>query len=199
LLRFPNDRSYERVGESKERRADVRIIAATNRSLEDEVQAGRFREDLLFRLNVVTLVLPPLRERREDLSALVRQYLGRASAPQNRPELALSEASVRAIHAHGWPGNLRELRNAIERAVILSPGPHIDPDDLGIPPSPAPSPTGPSSGIDVAIGADASLDALEREHILRVITRAPTLEAAARILGIDATTLQRKRKRYGLA
>jgi NtrC-family two-component system response regulator AlgB len=197
LLRFLNDQSYERVGETKERHADVRLMAATNRSLEDEVRTGRFREDLLFRLNVVSLALPPLRERREDLPALVRHYLERARARQHRPDLALSEAAERAVRGHLWPGNLRELRNAVERAVILSPGPRIEAEDLGIAPV-AEGGAGGSSGTEVALGADVSLEALEREHIARVIARAPTLEAAARVLGIDATTLQRKRKRYGL-
>jgi NtrC-family two-component system response regulator AlgB len=202
LLRFVNDQSYERVGEGKERHADVRLLAATNRPLEEEVRVGRFREDLLFRLNVVSLVLPPLRDRREDIPALARHYLSRACGRQHRPELALSEAADRAVRAHGWPGNLRELRNAIERAVILSPGPRIEAEDLGVPPAPEPPAAlaaGMPTGADVALGADVTLEALEREQIARVIARAPTLDAAARILGIDKTTLQRKRKRYGLA
>lgn len=199
LLRFVNDRSYERIGESQERSADVRIIAATNRPLEDEVRTGRFREDLLFRLNVVSLVMPPLRERMEDLPALVRHYLARAGARQHRSGLGLSDAAERAVRAHGWPGNLRELRNAVERAVILSPGPLIEPEDLGIPPAADALTPSMASGNEVALGADVSLEALEREHIARVIARAPTLETAARILGIDSRTMQRKRKRYGLA
>jgi two-component system, NtrC family, response regulator AlgB len=198
LLRFLHDQTYERVGESMERRADVRIIAATNRALEDDVRGGRFREDLLFRLNVVTLVLPPLRDRREDLPAFVRHYLDRARVRQHRADLALSEASERAIRNYEWPGNLRELRNAIERAVILSAGPWIEPEDLGIPSAPEPSDSAGAASSDVTLGADVSLEALEREHVARVIARAPTLDAAARVLGIDATTLQRKRKRYGL-
>jgi NtrC-family two-component system response regulator AlgB len=195
LSRFLADRTYVRVGETRERHADVRILAATNRHLEDEVREGRIREDLLFRLNVVTLVLPPLRERMEDLLALARHYLGRAATRQNRPAFDLSESALRAIVAHGWPGNLRELRNAVERAVIVSPGPRIEVDDLGIPAAAAPT---AGQAAEVALGADVSLDQIEREHIARLIARAPTLEAAARTLGIDASTLQRKRKRYGL-
>lgn len=200
LLRFLNDRTYERVGEARERQADVRLIAATNRPLEDEVRAGRFRDDLLFRLNVVGIVLPPLRARREDLGALARHYLERAKVRQHRPELAFSEAATSAIQAYAWPGNLRELRNGIERAVILSPGPHVEADDIGIPSAPLPieSALVPSPS-DVALGADVTLEALEREHIARVIARAPTMDGAARVLGIDVTTLNRKRKRYGLA
>jgi NtrC-family two-component system response regulator AlgB len=199
LLRFLNDRTYERVGDSTERQADVRLIAATNHDLDERVRAGRFREDLLFRLNVLTLVLPPLRDRREDLRPLARHFLERATARQHRAGLELSEAADRAIRAYAWPGNLRELRNAIDRAVILCPGPRVEVEDLGIPPAPEPASAGLPQGAEVALGADVTLEAIEREHIARIIAHAPTLEAAARILGIDATTLQRKRKRYGLA
>ena len=196
LLRFLNDRSYERLGESKERTADVRIVAATNRALEAEVKAGRFREDLLFRLNVVSLVLPPLRDRWEDLPALAKHYLAAAKRRQHREEIGFSEAADRAVRAHAWPGNLRELRNAVERAVILGEGASIVPEDLGIP-AVAEAPLASNVG-DVVLGASVSLEQVAREHIARVIAKAPTLEAAARTLGIDSTTLQRKRKRYGL-
>jgi NtrC-family two-component system response regulator AlgB len=196
LLRFLNDRTYERVGDARERQADVRLIAATNRNMEEEVRQGRFREDLLFRLNVVTLTLPPLRERGDDVLPLARDYLERAAARQHRPAFELSEDASRAVLRYGWPGNLRELRNAVERAVILSPGPRIEIEDLGIP---APEDPANTPSIDVALGAEVSLAALEREHIARIIARAPTLEGAARILGIDVSTLQRKRKRYGLS
>ena len=197
LLRFLNDRSYERVGEATERHADVRIVAATNRSLDEDMKVGRFREDLFYRLNVVSLVLPALRDRREDLSALARHYLSRARVRQHRPDVLFSAAADRAIRAYGWPGNLRELRNAIERALILCPGARIEPDDLGIPAAADDTPR-LASGVQVALGGDVSLEAMEREHIARVIARASTLEAAARTLGIDSTTLQRKRKRYRL-
>jgi NtrC-family two-component system response regulator AlgB len=197
LLRFLNDRSYERVGEAKERHADVRIVAATNRSLEDDLKTGRLREDLFYRLNVVTLVLPALRERSEDLPALARHYLTGARVRQHRPDVTFSEAADHAIRAYAWPGNLRELKNAVERALILCPGASIEPADLGIPNADA-SGRIIAGSPGVALGADVTLEAMEREHIARVIARAQTLEAAARTLGIDSTTLQRKRKRYGL-
>ncbi len=196
LLRFLNDGSYQRVGDAKERRADVRLVAATNRPLEDDVKSSRFREDLFFRLNVLSLHVPTLRDRKEDVLSLGAHYLRVATRRQHR-ELALSERASRGIATHTWPGNLRELRNAIERAVILSPGPQIEPEDLGIPPAADDGP--PPSFSEVAqLGAEVSIEALEREHIARVIARQPTLEAAARVLRIDITTLQRKRKRYGL-
>jgi NtrC-family two-component system response regulator AlgB len=197
LLRFLNDRSFERLGEPRERRADVRLLAATNRPLEEEVRSGRLREDLFFRLNVVTLTLPPLRERLEDALPLARHYLHFFAGSRRREPLSFSPDAEQAILGYRWPGNLRELRNAVERATILAGGAVIDPGDLGIPAAAGPPPRG--SGAAVALGADVSIEELEREHIARVVARAPTLEAAARTLGIDATTLQRKRKRYGLA
>jgi NtrC-family two-component system response regulator AlgB len=191
LLRFLNDQTYERLGDPRERRADVRIVAATNKPLEELVRSGAFREDLLFRLNVLALTAPPLRERPEDIPLLTEHYLTFFAARQGRADLRLSSAAVAAMSAHGWPGNLRELRNAIERAVILAPSAILEPADLGL--------ASPSSmSRDVRVGAQVSLEELEREHIARIVASAPTLEAAAGVLGIDATTLSRKRKRYGL-
>jgi len=194
LLRFLNDRTYERVGEAGERQADVRVIAATNRSLEEEVRAGRFREDLLFRLDVITLVLPPLRQRIEDVLPLAQHYLRFFGRRQGRPGLTFSPACEQAIAADPWPGNLRQLRNAVERAVILGPAPVIEAANLGLA-----APAGAPANGRVALGEDVTLEDLEREHIARVVARAASFEAAARSLGIDAKTLQRKRKRYGLA
>lgn len=191
LLRFLNDQTYERVGEPLERRADVRLIAATNKPIEELVRAGQFREDLQFRLNVLSLIVPPLRERAEDIPSLAEHYLSFFATRQGCGGLSLSARAIEAMSSYRWPGNLRELRNAIERAVILSSGAILEPNDLGL----APLPPGAKA---VQVGALVSLDDLEREHIGHVIAKAPTLEAAARILGIDATTLSRKRKRYGL-
>jgi two-component system, NtrC family, response regulator AlgB len=196
LLRFLNDRTYERLGEARERQADVRLIAATNCDLEAEGRTGRFREDLFYRLNVVTLTLPALRERPEDVLLLAGHYLSIFSRKQRRLNLRFSPAVEHAMQAHLWPGNVRELRNAVERAVILAPREILDLADLGLSAAP------PSYADGVAqprVGALVSLESLEREHIARVIARSSSLEAAARVLDIDATTLQRKRKRYGLA
>jgi NtrC-family two-component system response regulator AlgB len=195
LLRFLNDRTYERVGEAAERRADVRLIAATNRLLEQAVREGRFREDLLFRLEVITLTLPPLRGRPEDVLPLARHYLRCFERRQGRHGLTFSPACELAIAASPWPGNLRQLRNAVERAVILAPASVVEPADLGLAPLAGPE---PAHG-RIVLGGEVTLEELEREHIARVVARAATFEAAARTLGIDVTTLQRKRKRYGLA
>jgi NtrC-family two-component system response regulator AlgB len=197
LLRFLNDRTYERLGEVKERKADVRILAATNRTLEDEVKAGRFREDLFFRLNVITLAIPPLRQRPEDIPLLALHYLRAFERRQGRRHLTFSPRCEQALAAYRWPGNLRELRNAVERATILSPATVIEPEDLGLPEGMAATTAGrPSRPV---LGADFALEDIEREHIARVVARSPSFEAAAKVLGIDTTTLQRKRKRYGLA
>jgi NtrC-family two-component system response regulator AlgB len=208
LLRFLNDRTYERLGEARERKADVRIVAATNRSLEEEVRTGRFREDLFFRLNVITLTLPPLRERPEDILPLAHHYLHFFARRQVRQQLAFASAAEAAITAYAWPGNLRELRNAVERAVILSPAQVLETRDLGLPVEVARLTPGEASRATalaargtrtLVLGDDVTLEEIEREHIARVVAHTASFEAAAKVLGIDVTTLQRKRKRYGLA
>lgn len=199
LLRFLNDRTYERVGDAQERRADVRLIAATNRILEDEVKANHFREDLFFRLHVITLTVPPLRERRQDVLPMARHYLRFFEHNQGRQNVAFSPACEQAIAAYAWPGNLRELRNAVERAVILSPSATLEAADLGLATQERAGQREEPADSPLALGAEVTLDEVEREHIARVVARSPSFEAAAHVLGIDVTTLQRKRKRYGLA
>ncbi len=199
LLRFLNDRTYERLGDTKERQADVRIIAATNRVLEETIREGRFREDLYFRLNVVTLHIPPLRERPEDILPLAHHYLGMFRTQQGRRSLVLAPSCEEAMQSYAWPGNLRELRNAIERAVILAPCDMVEVADLGLPAGASASSPGSGAGSMPRLGGDYTLEEIEREHIARVLARVASTEASARLLGIDPTTLQRKRKRYGLA
>jgi NtrC-family two-component system response regulator AlgB len=199
LLRFLNDRTYERLGDTKERQADVRLIAATNRALEDAIREGRFRDDLYFRLNVVTLYLPPLRERPEDVLPLAYHYLRVFGTRQGRRSLSFSPTCEQAIGSYPWPGNLRELRNAIERAVILAPRDTVEAADLGLPAEVSALSPGGGTGGTPLLGGDYALEEIEREHIARVLARVASTEASARLLGIDPTTLQRKRKRYGLA
>jgi NtrC-family two-component system response regulator AlgB len=189
LLRFIQDKVFERVGESTSRTADVRVLAATNRDLERAVKEGRFREDLLFRLNVVEIVLPPLRERPEDLLPLAHRLLAFFARQSGRPTPTLSKASEELLLGYPWPGNLRELRNAIERALILWPAQVLEP---------AAFPERIVGGSDKAprLGGDYAVEEIEREHIERVIQRSANLEDAARILGIDSSTLWRKRKKY---
>jgi two-component system, NtrC family, response regulator AlgB len=189
LLRFLQDREFERVGETRTRSADVRVIAATNRDLEADVRAGRFREDLLYRLNVVELTLPPLRERPEDILPLARGFLAFFARSAKRAPLELSPATEAVLQRWTWPGNLRELRNTMERVAILWPAQRVEPEALPDRMAPLP-PERPR------LGGDFPLEAIEREHIERVIARAQSQEDAARILGIDPSTLWRKRKRY---
>jgi NtrC-family two-component system response regulator AlgB len=188
LLRFLQDRAFERVGENQTRSADVRIVAATNRDLEAEVKAGRFREDLLFRLNTFELVLPPLRDRREDILPLAHRFLALFDRSDDGARFELSPDAEAALVSYDWPGNLRELRNAMERAAILAAGTRIGRDLL--PERITGRPLLPQ------LGGDHTLDELEREHIQRVLARAATAEEAARILGIDVTTLWRRRKKW---
>jgi NtrC-family two-component system response regulator AlgB len=189
LLRFLQEKRFERIGENRTRTADVRIVAATNRDLEAEVKAGKFREDLLYRLNVVEVTVPALRDRAEDILPLARQFVAFFARQGRRQPPELSAATERVLVAYPWPGNVRELRNAIERALILSPGQVLEPESF--PERIAAQPTTP------VLGADFTADEIEREHVLRVLARASTLEDAAGILGIDVSTLWRKRKKWG--
>ncbi len=192
FLRFVQEQSFERVGDDRTIRIDARIIAASNRDLAAEVAAHRFRDDLFYRLNVITLRVPPLRERAEDIPALAEWLLKAASLRNRRPPMKLAPAAAAALSGYHWPGNVRELRNAIERAVVLSRSDLITAEDL------------PDSVFREASEArsraahGATLDEVEREHITRVLAESATLEEAAAVLGVNPTTLWRKRKRYGL-
>jgi two-component system, NtrC family, response regulator AlgB len=189
LLRFLQERQFERIGETRTRQADVRVVAATNRNLEVDVVSGRFREDLLYRLNVVEVVVPPLRERPEDLLHLAEQFLAFFARSVGRPTLQLSPAAKEALRAYAWPGNVRELRNAMERAVILWPTQVIEPEAL-------PERMLAQPAAVPKVGGDFSLEEIERRHILSVLARTGSIEEAARILEIDTSTLWRKRKKY---
>jgi NtrC-family two-component system response regulator AlgB len=188
LLRFLQEKEFERLGENKTRRANVRVVAATNRDLDADVQNGRFREDLLYRLNVVEVCLPPLRERPEDILRLAGRFLVFFARAARRPVQELSKSTRRALLAYSWPGNIRELRNAIERAVILWPAQVIEPQAL-------PERIAAKVTSRPYLGGDFSLEEIEREHISKVVARTQTLEEAAKILGIDPSTLWRKRKK----
>ena len=194
LLRLLQEREYERVGEARSRQANVRVIVATNRDLERAVRESRFREDLYYRVKVVPLRLPALRERRADLLRIAAGYLAFCNAQCRKRITGLSPEVEQALLRYEWPGNLRELRNVIERAVILADEDQIQLHDL--PEELTQLLEGHNS--NVQLGGDFTLRELEHEHIRRVIRRVKTRNKAARILGIDPITLYRKRKRFGL-
>jgi two-component system, NtrC family, response regulator AlgB len=191
LLRFVQEKEFERVGESRTRHADVRVVAATNRDLEADVRAGRFREDLLFRLNVVEVILPPLRERPDDILALAGRFIAFYARSIGRLPPTLSPAAETALLRYAWPGNVRELRNAIERALILWPAPVLEPEAF-------PAKMHPVGHDDATpmLGGPFTLAEIEKEHLLRVVRKAKSLDDAAATLGIDVSTLWRKRKKF---
>ncbi len=193
LLRFLEEHRFERVGGGETLGIDARVVAATHRDLEEQVRAGRFRQDLFFRLNVIGIRVPALRERPEDLTALTDHILQVLCARHRRKDLHLAAEARQAIAAYSWPGNVRELLNALERAVVLSRGDTIRPEDL---PDQLLAPA--TAVIAESRGGAVSLEDMERQHIQQVLAEAATLEEAAARLGINPTTLWRKRKRYGL-
>ena len=192
LLRFAQDREYERVGDPLTHKADVRLVAATNQDLGAMVAAGTFREDLLYRLNVISLELPPLRERPEDIVALAERFLARFARDYRRPAKGFDDDACAALRAYRWPGNVRELCNMVERTVILSRSDRLSRRDL-TPIARDDARTGLPRAGDVV-----TLEELERAHIAAVMAASPTLDSAAGTLGIDPSTLWRKRKQYGI-
>jgi NtrC-family two-component system response regulator AlgB len=191
LLQALAEQRFERAGDASE--PDARIISATKRELEADVRAGRFREDLFFRLNVVTIALPPLRERREDLTALTDHILTRLASRHGRGTLRLAPEVRRIFAGYRWPGNVRELANTLERAVVLSRGDIIAVEHL---PDWLLAPSGPAGRAEPP--TSLSLKELERQQIGRALAESQTLEEAATRLGINPSTLWRKRKRYGI-
>jgi NtrC-family two-component system response regulator AlgB len=195
LLRLLQEREYERLGENISRKADVRIIAATNRDLKKRMAEGLFREDLFFRLNVITLDIPPLRARAGDVDRFAAHYLRHFATQAGRPPLEFSAQAVARMRSYSWPGNLRELRNAIERAVILAKGEQIACEDLPLDLA-AISVDGNSTSPQ--LGDLMPLDKVEELHIRKILDRTSSIAEAARILEIDDATIYRKRKKLGL-
>jgi NtrC-family two-component system response regulator AlgB len=191
LLRLLQDKEYERVGETKLRRANVRLITASNRDLEQAAKNGQFREDLYYRLNVISIRMPSLRERPGDLPRIAQEWLKFFGNQVGKDLVSFTPAALHALQTYSWPGNLRELRNVIERSTILAEKKEIDLIDL-------PENLHRPSASGVSVGSKTSLDELEAEHIKRIIMSTPSLGEAAQILGIDPATLYRKRKRMGM-
>ncbi len=187
LLRLLQEKQYERVGEATSCSANVRIIAATNRDLKNEVAAGRFREDLYYRLNVIAIDVPPLRGRPAQIMGAAEAFLETIAEQLGRRSPGFTLEARRLLEGYAWPGNLRELRNVVERAAILSTNAELDAADF-----PALLAHAPAARYQV--GGAISLQALENAHIQMVVANSSSLEEAARILEIDKSTLYRKRK-----
>ncbi|HEX3626433.1 MAG TPA: sigma-54 dependent transcriptional regulator [Verrucomicrobiae bacterium] len=197
LLRLLQEREYERLGENVTRQANVRIIAATNRDLKKRVAEGSFREDLYFRLNVITVEMPSLRMLDSDIIRFAEHYTKFFGDQCGRKLDGLSPEAVACIRAYTWPGNLRELRNSIERAVIMARHEKIIPGDF--PTEMCENKSGAlSDGAVAQVGSLISLEKLEEIHLRKILERTPSLTEAAQILGIDQATLYRKRKKIGL-
>jgi DNA-binding NtrC family response regulator len=199
FLHFLEQGRFRRVGSTRDQNADVRVIAATNRDLPDEVRQQKFRADLFYRLNVVALKIPPLRERREDIPKLVDHFLELYRRRFNRPALDLSQDAREYLQNYSWPGNVRELSNYLERAAAISPGDIIGADQIsGIATESSSVRLGVSAGSTATTQATpVTLEELEREHILRVVKESDgNRERAAAILGISARTLYRKLREY---
>jgi DNA-binding NtrC family response regulator len=189
LLRVLETGELERVGSSKTQRVNVRMISATNADLRTECTAGRFREDLLFRLNTVEINLPPLRERREDISALAAHFLSRYAARYRRPIQGLEPSALQMMLHYGWPGNVRELDHTIERAVLMARGERIEAADLGLN-----AQRGAAQSMD-----EMSLEAVEAILIRKALARANgNVSHAADALGLSRGALYRRIEKYGL-
>jgi two-component system response regulator AtoC len=190
LLRVLEDRKFHRVGGNEPIQVDVRIVAATNRNLQKAVQDGKFRDDLFYRLNVIPIVIPPLRQRREDIPLLVENFVERLAAEMKKRLDGVSADAMNALVAHDWPGNVRELRNVLERGAVVATGPIIQLAELGLP-SKGEAPPKP--------GALASLEEIEKRHVAAVLAHTGgNVSQAARILGIDRVTLYNKMRKYAI-
>jgi two-component system response regulator HydG len=184
LLHFLQERTFERVGGNESISADVRLVAATHRSLDVEVERGRFREDLYYRLSVVRVEMPPLRERGDDIEQLANVFLNRFVGESEKPITGFTNEALAVLRVHGWPGNVRELENAVERAVVLCQGTEIDAHDLSL------ERPRPRSAVTLAD--------MERDAIISTLAAVNSSARAAEILGVSLRTVQYRMKKYGL-
>ena len=190
ILRFIQDHEYEHVGEAITRRANVRVITATNLELEAAVKAGKFREDLFYRLNVVELRIPPLRDRPQDILPLAERFLATFAAQGRKTLAGFSDRAIQVMEQHDWPGNVRELRNCVERGVIFCERSQVDVEHLGLQQA--------AEKLTPALGQRQTLEATEEAHIRHIIRTTTSLEEAAKVLDIDIATLWRKRRKFGI-
>jgi two-component system, NtrC family, nitrogen regulation response regulator NtrX len=204
ILRVLTDQSYHRVGGQRPVKVDVRVLSATSRNLQDEITSGRFREDLFYRLNVVPVRLPPLRERREDIPELVSHFLARFAAERRMPALRISEEAMAALQAHDWPGNVRQLRNIIERTIILAPGDRVSCIDVDLLPPEIldhQSTMGGSTTTMAIMGSPLreARESFEREYLKIQIRRfSGNISRTASFIGMERSALHRKLKALGI-
>jgi DNA-binding NtrC family response regulator len=197
LLRFLEDKAFRRVGGTRDIRVDVRIIAATNLDLQQAVHAGRFRADLFYRLKVIPMRMPALRERREDVPLLVQHFLDHYNRELRKKTAGVEPDAMERLVAYDWPGNVRELRNTIERIMILENKPRIELSDL--PKAITEHPPSPSAAEGTAPGSRATLEEIERSAIAHALHQAQENQVkAAKLLGISRDTLRYRMKKYGL-
>ena len=194
LLRFLEEKAFKRVGGSQDLRVDVRVVAATNRDLPEQVKAGHFREDLFYRLNVLPIALPPLRAHLDDLPALIGFYVDLFNREFRKNVRGASTDALRELRAYGWPGNIRELRNAVERAMLLSDGPWLEPVDFPALTGAAPVAAGlslPAEGVN--------LEELERSLVVQALERAGGNQTrAATLLGLNRDQIRYRIEKFGL-
>ena len=204
ILRVLTDQSYHRVGGQRPVKVDVRVLSATSRNLQDEISAGRFREDLFYRLNVVPVRVPALRERREDIPELVSHFLARFAAERRIPALRISEEAMAALQAHDWPGNVRQLRNIIERTIILAPGDRVSCIDVDLLPPEIvdnQSAVGGSTAAMAIMGSPLreARESFEREYLKIQIRRfSGNISRTASFIGMERSALHRKLKALGI-
>jgi DNA-binding NtrC family response regulator len=198
LLRFLEERTFRRVGGTRETSVDVRVIAATNRDVEKAVGGGQFREDLLYRLNVIPIYLPALRERPGDIRLLAQHFATRFSKEFKKPISGIDEAAYAKLGAYAWPGNVRELRNVIERAVLLGKGPVIQPSDLVLG-RPTATPAEPSAGPFTLPAGGIDLHQVEQSLIEQAMARTQNNQThAAKLLNLKRDALRNRLAKYGL-
>jgi transcriptional regulator with PAS, ATPase and Fis domain len=194
LLRVLEEKSFKRVGGVQDIRVDVRVIAATNRNLDEEVKAGRFRQDLFYRLNVLPIALPPLRQHLEDVPALVAFYVDSFNREFRKNVKGASPSAIKALQSYGWPGNIRELRNVIERSMLLTTNQVLEPADLALA-----TPSG-ASGVPFELPAlGVNLEALEHSFVVQALERSGGNQTrAAALLGMNRDQIRYRIEKYGL-
>jgi DNA-binding NtrC family response regulator len=199
LLRVLQEREFERLGSNKTRHIDVRVVAATNVDLRKALEEGSFREDLYYRLNVLPIHIPPLRERRDDIPGLSRHFVHKHAAELGTVEMEISPEAMQKLTGYRWPGNVRELENVIERSLVLAAGPRLEAADIRLDMSPGRPRTAPASGDPAFLPEGMTLDQYEESIIREAMRRAQGNKSlAARLLGLTRNALRYRLSQMGM-